>query len=80
MKNIRYIGLDVLAETIAVAVAEPGGEIRDLGIIPNRPEAVRKPAVQATPVLAVNATGHRLRSDRSDAHPHQTRRARDRPA
>jgi len=40
MKNIRYVGLDVHAETIAVAVAEPGGEIRDLGIIPNRPEAV----------------------------------------
>lgn len=42
MKNIRYMGLDVHAETIAVAIAEPGGEIRDLGIIPNRPEAVRK--------------------------------------
>ena len=43
MKNtVRCLGLDVHAETIAVAVAEPSGEVRDLGIIPNRPEAVRK--------------------------------------
>ena len=40
--NLRYLGLDVHAETIAVAVAEPGGEVRPLGIIPNRPEAVAK--------------------------------------
>ena len=37
MKNVRFIGLDVHAETIAVAVAEPGGEVRSLGMIPNRP-------------------------------------------
>lgn len=41
-KNIRYVGLDVHAETIAVAVAEPGGEVRSLGTIPNRLESVRK--------------------------------------
>src|SRR3989442_1365902 len=40
--NLRYVGLDVHAETIAVAVAEPDGEVRPLGIIPNRPEAVAK--------------------------------------
>src|SRR5437867_5956358 len=40
--NLRHVGLDVHAETIAVAVAEPGGEVRPLGIIPNRPEAVAK--------------------------------------
>ncbi len=40
--NLRNVGLDVHAETIAVAVAEPGGEVRPLGIIPNRPEAVAK--------------------------------------
>lgn len=39
----RFLGLDVHAETIAVAVAEPGrGEVRSLGIIPNEPAALRK--------------------------------------
>ena len=36
MSNVRFIGLDVHAETIAVAVAEPDGEVRSLGVIPNR--------------------------------------------
>ena len=40
-KSIRFVGLDVHAETIAVAVAE-GGEARSVGIIPNRAEAVRR--------------------------------------
>lgn len=39
---IRFVGLDVHAETIAVAVAEKGGEVRSLGVIPNRAESVRK--------------------------------------
>lgn len=42
MSKVRFVGLDVHAETIAVAVAEPGGEVRTLGIVPNRPEAIRK--------------------------------------
>jgi transposase len=42
MSNVRFIGLDVHAETIAVAVAEPTGEVRSLGIIPNRAEPVRR--------------------------------------
>jgi len=42
MRNVRFIGLDVHAETIAVAVAEPGGEVRSLGTIPNRPEPVTR--------------------------------------
>lgn len=40
--NLQYVGLDVHAETIAVAVAEPDGAVRHLGIIPNHPEAVAK--------------------------------------
>jgi transposase len=40
MSNVRFIGLDVHAETIAVAVAEPHGEVRALGVIPNRPESI----------------------------------------
>ena len=42
MSTVRFLGLDVHAETIAVAVAESGGEVRSLGIIPNRPESIRK--------------------------------------
>jgi transposase len=41
-KDSRFVGLDVHAETIAVAVAEPGGEVRTLGTIPNTPDAVRR--------------------------------------
>jgi transposase len=42
MNNVRFAGLDVHAETIAVAVAEMNGEVRSLGIIANRPESVRR--------------------------------------
>jgi transposase len=43
-KTIRYVGLDQHAATIAVAVAEAGrqGEVRSMGTIANRPEAIRK--------------------------------------
>src|SRR4029450_1324534 len=41
-KDIRFVGLDVHAETIAVAVAEPNGEVRSLGTIPNSPEAIHR--------------------------------------
>src|SRR5690349_11264121 len=42
MSKIRFIGLDVHADTIAVGVAEPDGEVRSLGILPNRWELIRK--------------------------------------
>jgi len=40
--KLRFLGLDVHAETIAVAVAEPGGEVRSLGTIANREDSIRK--------------------------------------
>jgi hypothetical protein len=40
MRNVRFVGLDVHAETIAVAIAEPNGEVRSLGTIPNRAESI----------------------------------------
>jgi transposase len=42
MSKVRFIGLDVHAETIAVAVAEPDGVVRSLGVIPNRTESIRR--------------------------------------
>src|ERR1700747_1034449 len=41
-EKVRFLGLDVHAETIAVAVAEPDGSLRSLGTIANRGESVRK--------------------------------------
>ncbi len=41
-EKVRFLGLDVHAETIAVAIAEPDGEVRSLGTITNRGESIRK--------------------------------------
>jgi transposase len=41
-KSIRYVGLDVHAETISVAVAEKAGEAVSLGKLPNAPQYVAK--------------------------------------
>jgi len=38
----RFLGMDVHAESIAVAVAEADGEVRSLGTIANREESIRK--------------------------------------
>jgi transposase len=38
----RFVGLDVHAETITVAIAEGRGEERVIGVYANRPESVRK--------------------------------------
>src|SRR5690606_8305848 len=41
--TIKFIGVDVSKEKIAVAIAEQGyGEARYYGMIPNTPEAIRK--------------------------------------
>lgn len=44
MSKLRFVGLDVHAETIVPAVAEESmtGEVRSLGTIPNRVESIRK--------------------------------------
>lgn len=55
MSKIRFVGLDVHAETIAVAVAEPGGEVRSLGIIGNRLESIRKLLGKLGPVQHLKA-------------------------
>ena len=66
MSKIRFVGLDVHADTIAVAVAEPGGEVRSHGVIPNRIESVRKlvgklgPAKQMKACYAAGPTGYVL--------------------
>ena len=41
-EKVRFFGLDVHAETITVAVAEPNGEVRILGTIANRKDSIRK--------------------------------------
>lgn len=53
-KSIRYVGLDVHADTIAVAVAESDCT-ESLGIIPNRPESVRKLVKRLGPVEHLRA-------------------------
>ncbi len=43
MKNdIRFVAMDAHADTLAVSVSEGPGEVCRLGIIPNRPESVRR--------------------------------------
>jgi transposase len=55
MSKIRFVGLDVHADTIAVAVAEPDGKIRSLGLIPNRLESIRKLVAKLGPVERLKA-------------------------
>jgi len=40
-EKVRFLGLDVHAETIAVAITEADGEVRSLGTIANRAESIR---------------------------------------
>jgi hypothetical protein len=50
MRRVKFVGLDVHAETIAPAVAEQDGEVRSLGVIPNRAESIRKLVKKLGPV------------------------------
>lgn len=65
-KDSRHVGLDVHAATIAVAVAEADGTVRSLGLIPNRPEHVRRvmkrlgPARQLKVCYEAGPTGYVL--------------------
>jgi transposase len=54
-EKVRFLGLDVHAETIAVAIAEPGGEVRSLGTIANREESIRKLIKKLGPVEQLRA-------------------------
>ena len=54
-KDSRFVGLDVHAETIAVAVAERGGAVRALGVIPHRAEAIRRLVKRLGPVQRLHA-------------------------
>jgi transposase len=54
-KDSRFVGLDVHVETIAVAVAEPSGEVRALGTIPNTPDAVRRLVKKLAPAESLRA-------------------------
>lgn len=55
MSKIRFVGLDVHAETIAVAVADYEGEVRFHGTIPNRVESVRKLIAKLGPANNIRA-------------------------
>lgn len=54
-EKVRFLGLDVHAETIAVAIAEPDGEVRSLGTIANRTESIRKLLKKMGPVEELKA-------------------------
>jgi transposase len=54
-RKVRFLGLDVHAETIAVAMAEPDGEVRSLGTIANRVESIRKLVKKLGPVEELKA-------------------------
>ena len=87
MPKVRFVGLDVHAETIAVAVAEVGGEVRALGVIPNRLESIRKLVLKLKPVEEVRAcyeagpTGYvlywQLQQQRNPAHKDRSGSKRD---
>ena len=57
MSKVRWIGLDVHAATIAVAVAKPDGEVRALEVIPNQADSLQARDC-SSPCPACSSTGH----------------------
>ncbi len=55
IEKLRFLGLDVHAETVTVAVAEADGEVRSLGTIANREESIRKLIRKLGPVEHLRA-------------------------
>jgi len=55
MSKVRFLGLDVHANTISAAIAEPGGEVRSLGTIRNTPGEIRKLIKRLQPVSTLRA-------------------------
>jgi transposase len=55
MSKIRFIGLDVHADTLAVAIAEANGEVRRYGVIPNQLEAIRRMVKKLGPAEELRA-------------------------
>ncbi len=53
--KVRVLGLDAHADTVAVAVAKPDGEVRSLEVIPNRAEPVRKLIRKLSPAKQLRA-------------------------
>jgi transposase len=60
MKRVKFVGLDVHAETIAIAIADQDGEVRWLGVIPNREDSVRK-LVRKSPCSKPHKMNFRIR-------------------
>jgi len=67
VKTIKYVGLDVHAETIAVAIAVPGEEVRHYGTIPAHTHAIDRlhqrlsePGVEVRYVYEAGPTGFAL--------------------
>jgi transposase len=54
-EKVRFLGLDVHAETITAAIAEPDGEVRSLGTIANRAESIRKLVRKLGPAAELRA-------------------------
>ena len=65
-EKLRFLGLDVHAETIAVAICESNGEVRSLGTIANREDSIRTfikkigPAEQLRACYEAGPTGFAL--------------------